>query len=378
MPYYFHLRNKIRDKKERGRVIENLQKLSKQLDSDIPDKDADQNLLVATWNIRDFGKVGTRRGFGKREPETLFYIAEVLSRFDFIAIQEINELEEFEEVMNILGSHWDYIATDVTDTSLGGNGERLTYCYDKRKMWFKNISGEIVLPPSMLISKAIVDTEEGKRLYSGKQFRRTPFLTSFQSGWFKFDICTVHLYYGEESGPALRERIEEIDRIARYFGKRADAAAKAGKALILLGDFNIVHPEHETMTALLKAGFSVPKTLRNPTNFSGDKYYDQIAIVADPDVLKHLEAVSDKPKEMNAGIVDIFKSIYRPAQWSDYVDQMKKSPNGEALSSETDLKKYYRDWLTYQWSDHKPLWARFRSNDASAYLERLKSETQVE
>ena len=349
MPYYFHLRNKIRDKKERGRVIENLQKLSKQLDSDIPDKDADQNLLVATWNIRDFGKVGTRRGFGKREPETLFYIAEVLSRFDFIAIQEINELEEFEEVMNILGSHWDYIATDVTDTSLGGNGERLTYCYDKRKM-----------------------------LYSGQQFRRTPFLTSFQSGWFKFDICTVHLYYGEESGPALRERIEEIDRIARYFGKRADAAAKAGKALILLGDFNIVHPEHETMTALLKAGFSVPKTLRNPTNFSGDKYYDQIAIVADPDVLKHLEAVSDKPKEMNAGIVDIFKSIYRPAQWSDYVDQMKKSPNGEALSSETDLKKYYPDWLTYQWSDHKPLWARFRSNDAAAYLERLKSETQVE
>ena len=103
MPYYFHLRNKIRDKKERGRVIENLQKLSKQLDSDIPDKDADQNLLVATWNIRDFGKVGTRRGFGKREPETLFYIAEVLSRFDFIAIQEINELEEFED---IIGRHF--------------------------------------------------------------------------------------------------------------------------------------------------------------------------------------------------------------------------------------------------------------------------------
>ena len=376
MPFYNRLKYRIKDKQERARVISNLQKLSKQLDAEVPDKDADQNLLLASWNIRDFGKAGSRRGFGKREPETLFYIAEVLSRFDFIAIQEINELEEFEEVMNILGDSWDYIATDVTDTSLGGNGERLTYCFDKRKMWFKNISGEIVLPPKMLISKSVVDTEEGKRLYSGKQFRRTPFITSFQSGWFKFDICTVHLYYGDESGDKLAERIEEIDRIARYFGKRASDAARDGKALILLGDFNIVHPDHETMKALLDAGFKVPKTLREPTNFSGTNYYDQIAMVAEPDVLEHLEKVSNAPKEMNAGILNIFKSIYRNGQWSDYVEQMKKSPNGRDLSTDAELKKYYRQWLTYQWSDHRPLWVRIQTNDSADYLKRLKAEAE--
>lgn len=376
MPYYNRLKFKIKDGSERARIIGNLQKLAAQLDSEIPDKDADHNLLIASWNIRDFGKAGNRRGFGKREPETLFYIAEVLSRFDFIAIQEINELDEFEQVMDILGANWDYIATDVTDTSLGGNGERLTYCFDKRKMWFKNISGEIVLPPSMLISKAVVDTEEGKRLYSGKQFRRTPFVTSFQSGWFKFDICTVHLYYGEESGEKLEERIEEIGRIATYFGKRAVDAARDGKALILLGDFNIVHPEHETMKALLKAGFKVPKTLSKPTNFKGDKYYDQIAIVAEPEILAYLEKLSGAPKEMNAGILDIFVSIYRPDQWSEYIDQMKRSPNGKKLSTDQQLKTYYRDWLTYQWSDHRPLWVRIRSNDAAAYLTNLKKEAE--
>lgn len=377
MPNYYNLKYKIRNKDERARIIGNLQKLSKQLDEEIPTKDADQNLLLASWNIRDFGKAGTRRGFGKREPETLFYIAEVLSRFDFIAIQEINELDEFEEVMNILGHNWDYIATDVTDQSLGGNGERLTYCFDKRKMWFRNISGEIVLPPSMLISKSVVDTEEGKRLYSGKQFRRTPFITSFQSGWFKFDICTVHLYYGDESGDKLQERVEEIDRVARYFGKRAAKAAKDGKALILLGDFNIVHPEHDTMKALLDAGFSVPKTLREPTNFSGTNYYDQIAIVADPDILKHLETVTDVPKEMNAGIVDIFKCLYRPSQWPEYVDQMKKSPNGNDLSTDSEIRSYYRQWLTYQWSDHKPLWVRIKSNDSEEYLKELKKAAEA-
>lgn len=376
MPYYNRLKFKIRDRAERLRVIKNLQNLAQQLDDTIPDKDADQNLLLASWNIRDFGKPGMRRGYGKRETETLFYIAEVISRFDFIAIQEINELDEFEEVMDILGENWDFIATDVTDPSLGGNGERLTYCFDKRKMWFKNISGEIVLPPSMLISKSVVDLGDDKKLYSGKQFRRTPFVTSFQSGWFKFDICTVHLYYGAESGDALKQRVEEIDRVARYFGKRAVDAARDGKALILLGDFNIVHPEHETMKALLNAGFKVPKTLSNPTNFVNNKYYDQIAIVANPEVLENIEKISDAPKAMNAGIVDIFKSVYKPAQWKDYVDQMRKSPIGGKISSDDEFKKYYRDWLTYQWSDHKPLWVRIRSNDSAAYLKTLEEQAK--
>ena len=374
MPFYHGLRYKIRSRSERARVIGNLQALSKQLDEEIPDKDADDNLLLASWNIRDFGKRGSRWGYGKREYETFYYIAEVLSRFDFIAIQEINELDEFEEVMEILGDDWDYIATDVTDPSLGGNGERLTYCFDKRKMRFKNISGEIVLPPNMLISKAVMDTDEGSRLYSGKQFRRTPFITRFQSGWFKFDICTVHLYYGEERGEKLQERVEEIDRVASYFGKRAEDAAHEGRALILLGDFNIVHPEHETMQALLDAGFTVPQTLREPTNFSGTKFYDQIAIVADPKVLEQIEAISEAPKGMNAGILNIYKSIYRPEQWREHVDQMKKTPKGKTLSSDEDFRDYYQRWLTYQWSDHRPLWVRVCTDESATYLETLKQQ----
>jgi len=371
MPLYYHLKYKISDKAERARVIRNLQALSDQLDKEIPAKDADRNLLIASWNIRDFDKPGDRYGYGQRYVETLFYIAEIISRFDFVAIQEINELDEFEKVMSILGDHWDYIATDVTDRSLGGNGERLTYCYDKRKLSFRNISGEIVLPPSMLISRAVVDTEEGKKLYGGKQFRRTPFITSFQSGWFKFDICTVHIYYGAESGDKLDQRVQEIERVAAYFGKRAEKAARDGKALILLGDFNIVHPEHKTMTALEDAGFKVPATLRDTTNFSGTHYYDQIALVAEPEVLGHLETLSDDPLQMNAGIFDIYKNLYRPSQWSDHQDQMKSSPNGKDLQTDDQFKAYFKDWLTYQLSDHKPLWVRVCTNDSEDYLKSL-------
>jgi hypothetical protein len=141
----------VRDKNERALVIGKLLNIRDRLDKYIPVKDLDENLLLATWNIRDFDKAN-RRGFGKRLPESLFYIAEVLSRFDFIAVQEINRLGEWEQVMQILGADYDWIATDVTDNSLGGNGERLTYVWDRRKVHFQSIAGEIVLPDKLLIA----------------------------------------------------------------------------------------------------------------------------------------------------------------------------------------------------------------------------------
>lgn len=118
--------------------IGNLAALRKQLSADVPPKDADDNLLLATWNVRDPGMVN-RRGFGERLPETYFYIAEVLSRFDFVAVQEVNELDEWQKILEIFGPDFDGIATDVTDPSLGGNGERLTYLYDRRKVRFREV-----------------------------------------------------------------------------------------------------------------------------------------------------------------------------------------------------------------------------------------------
>ncbi|HEV7319492.1 MAG TPA: endonuclease/exonuclease/phosphatase family protein [Ensifer sp.] len=365
---YYKLRFAFRELDRRRHVVENLKRLRAQLDADVPAKDSDRNLLLATWNIRDFGKKN-RRGFGSREPETWFYLAEILSRFDFVAVQEVNEIEEWLEIMDILGPDFDFIATDVTDTALGGNGERLLYLYDKRKVRFRNIAGEIVLPNSMLVSPVTAEVG-GERLYAGKQFRRTPFTASFQSGWFRFDICTVHIYYGEDSGPALGERIQEIERIANYFGKRAEDALKRGKALILLGDFNIVHPEHETMRKLKDAGFAIPKSLDRPSNLDLTKYYDQIAFQARSELLNFIDQPADDPLKRNSGIFEIYASIFRDGDEPDYRTAMQKSSNGRD-KSEAELKAYYPDWKTYQLSDHKPMWVRIGTNEASAYLDSL-------
>lgn len=370
MLYYAALRDRIPDKADRLRAIEGLERLRAQLDAAIPAKDAENSLLLATWNIRDFDK-GNRRGKGARLPETHFYIAEILSRFDFVAVQEINALGEWANVMRLLGRDWDYIATDVTDERLGGNGERLTYLFDRRKVLFQNIAGEIVLPMDMLISRALVEPahEKKKAVYAGKQFRRSPFLAFFQAGWFKFAICTVHIYFGEESGAKLKERIEEIETVAAYFGARADRELNDGRALILLGDFNIVHPEHKTMKALTDNGFITPKALKTPTNVLSTKYYDQIAFKTEPDVIEFIESKN------NAGVFPIFSEIMRESDedFAAYWPIASKTTSGKKATDRASQQKVYRDWRTYQMSDHNPMWCRINANSSTGYLERLKA-----
>lgn len=373
---YYRLRYDFRTKAERARVINNLQRLRDQLDDTVPPKDSEQTLLLATWNIRDFD-ASKRYGNGRRTKESLYYIAEVISRFDFVAVQEVNELGEWNIVKKILGGAWDFICTDVTDTRLGGNGERLLYAFDRRKVQFRNVAGELVLPNNMLISNETATLGDTK-MYSGKQFRRTPFLAAFQSNWFKFDICTVHIYYGASSGDKLNQRVEEINRVAKYFGKRAKEAEREGKALILLGDFNIVHPDHKTMTALTDEGFKIPKALDRPSNLDMTKYYDQIAFRAKQGVLDFIDTSSSSTSRSNAGIIEIFESLFREEDFAQYEDAVSKTNNGKAVIEGTSgnhdtLESYYRLWRTFQFSDHKPMWVRISSNSASDYLDSLTS-----
>ena len=119
--YYNCLWSKIKNPEHRKRAVNHLIQLRGQLDRSVPNKDIKDNLLLATFNIRDLGK-RNRRGWGKRLPESWFYLAEVISRFDFVAVQEVNELEEWQHIMDILGRDWDFIATDETDPKLGAMG----------------------------------------------------------------------------------------------------------------------------------------------------------------------------------------------------------------------------------------------------------------
>lgn len=251
----------------------------------VPRRTKDASLIIGTWNIRDFDNNKFRHG--PRRRESLHYIAEILSAFDVCALQEVNEdLQPLKDLIRLMGPGWDFIATDVTVGS-SGNRERMAFVYDSRKVRFRNIAGEIVLPRHALLP-------------GEQQFARTPFLVSFQAGWFKFCLCTVHIYFGEESkgSDGYQRRVKEIEYLAREMAGRAE---REKENYILLGDFNIKNPIDETMQALTKAGFQLPPE-QYPSNLLGTNYYDQIAVRTKPDELTFL----------SSGAFDWSKAVFRP------------------------------------------------------------------
>jgi hypothetical protein len=345
---------------------------------------SDGSLLLATWNIRDFDSNKFR--FGPRLPETFYYIAEIVSVFDLVAVQEVaDDLSALERVMDILGREWDYIATDVTEGP-GGNRERMAFVFNTEKVFFRKIAGEVVLPEGQLIvsrrkkkKKATGDSaaEVEAAVDSGfeevkQQFARTPFVVSFQSGWFKFNLCTVHLYYGADSGEQLKRRIAEIERLVSFFAKRQDKENKPfaadptrGQNYILLGDFNVVSPEHKTMRALKGEGFQVPaaidgKKVRTPE----DHFYDQIAVrVTDP-----------RFRVKTGGMVDMFADVFRDNA-EDRAVYAEMLPDSDSEADERfragTPEALYRKWRTWQMSDHRPLWIEIETDFADDYLKRL-------
>jgi hypothetical protein len=225
----------------------------------------------------------------------------------------------------------------------------MTFIFDKRKVWFRNIAGEIVLPKSLLINET-------------RQFARTPFAAKFQSGWFKFDLCSVHLYYGSSSGDGYARRVEEIQEIAKFMAKRAK---QEDTNVILLGDMNIVKPGDATMLALKKSGFVVPDGLSLPSNMLRNKYYDQIAFLNKKDEL----ILGPSPK--NAGTVDPYRSVFRPRDYKTYYPLGKH--NGKWPDSDPEQKKYFtKEWRTWQMSDHLPLFVELKIDFTEKYLKRVR------
>ena len=340
MPYYHPL--KQMNRAERFRAVENLLKLRNRLDMEIPQKTVSDTLLLATWNIREFSD--------NRFKESLYYIAEIINRFDLIAVQEVSaNLKGLEKLMLLLGYKWDYIVTDSTDGSAGG-GERLAFVYDKSKITFKNMAGEIVLPPDKLI--------DGKL-----QFARTPYCVAFQAGWFKFVLTTVHIFYGSTSAADKKKREKEIDTLTSILSKRAK---KEDASHILLGDFNIPNVKDSTMASLEKYGFTVPQAIKeHPSDLGTTKHYDQIAFNLKLDDKMTLFSEN----EQKAGAFNFAKTVYPKEDLEIYREYFADKIEEK---SDREIEKYYLStWRTFQMSDHLPLWVELKIDFSNPYLEKI-------
>lgn len=348
MPLYYKIDKETPAGK---RTAQKLLELRKQLAAEIPARELDRNLLLATWNIREFDSPA----YGERTDESFYYIAEIISHFDLVAVQEVRrDLEALNRLQSILGPYWKYIVTDVTE-GRQGNNERLAFLYDSRKVVFGGLAGEMVIEP----------VKKKDKTYSpAKQLARTPFICGFKSGWFNFMLSTVHIVYGE-SDANNPKRVEEIQMLAKILAKRAKDKSDWAENLILLGDFNIFSPSDATFKALTDNGFTIPEALQNlPSNAIKNKHYDQIAFMLNK---KHLGLES-------AGVFDFYKTVFREEDVDTYIPDMGeayyKTSSGKPRN-ESSSKSYYKTyWRTHQMSDHLPMWVELKTDFGAEYLKR--------
>lgn len=349
MTYYQQL---DASKTEDRRTIEGLQRLRTLIAQSVP-VSTDRELLLATWNIREFSGKGRGR-------EAYYYIAEVISAFDMVAVQEVqSDLSGLRQVMRLLGGNWEFLVTDVTEGTTGGS-ERIAILYDVRKVAFSGFAGELVMPPGT------------------DQAARTPFLAGFTAGWAVFSLAVVHIIFGSGRG-ADQVRAAEIDRIGRALQNRAERTARKRRAaerdgttfsdpwaenVIWLGDFNIYKAGTPPWEAMEKLRFTVPDSMT--TNLDRSASFDQIAILHRPDRFG---------KVIASGVVDWPAAVFRLEDEAVHAPEMGQTYAKKATAKARTT--YYRTWRTFQLSDHLPRWTSLTIDYSDEYLQRRLDEADA-
>ncbi len=342
MAMYKDLRSYQKNNPDKADFIANkLLLLRESLGAQILNGRRPKSLIVGSWNIREFD---SGKG-GERLDETYHYLAEIVDCFDICAVQEVrDDLRPLERLVRLLGPKWDYFVTDVTAGSKG-NRERMAFIYNRNKMFFRNLIGEIVLP-----EKALVD---------GLQFARTPFFAAFQAHWFKFVLCTAHAFFGAERGEKYERRVKELDILTGEIAKRAK---KEDEVYIILGDMNVVDRDDATFKALDKHGVSIPDF--GATNLGGDKFYDQLVFTS-----QH-----DKTRLLRFGTLDWRDVLFLPEEAGHYEPLGNVHPTDRRKNRYKNWARSYKTWSTHQMSDHLPIWVELEIDYSDEYLEQFLLE----
>ena len=282
----------------------------------LPPSRLDESILVAAWNIREFGKTA-------RHPLALHLIAEIIGQFDLIAVVELNEnLADLGRVLQYLGPYWSVVYSDLTE-DYGGNWERLAFVYDQRAVQFCGLAGSGI-PPRKKV---------GEEFVSAESFWRAPFSVAFRSGNFDFVAMSAHVRWGKSK----KARLAELSRFANWVKSKLAREKRVDSDLLVFGDFNT---EDDAMLAALQStGLRLPAALQDiKSNLDRTQHYDHILHL--PNYTKAFTGVG--------GVLDVFGVA--DAAWFDGVPASR---------------------FSFQLSDHFPIWATVRTDNDAEQLDQL-------
>lgn len=277
----------------------------------VPPRMVDENLLLATWNIRHFSN--------RKQHRALQYIADICERFDIIALQEVKtDLRGLSRLQRLLPGKYRALVSDPT-----GNYERFAFLYDERTVSSTGLVCEIGfrVPGSS---------------HTGYQLHRMPYCASFRAGRFDFVVATVHIYFGG-TRKGRQQREEEIARLVKHIDARSkvERTKVFDRDFFVVGDFNIETAGDAFFQALRSKGFQMPPQMDSlKTNFSREATYDKIAWV-------------DRPGFAFSGRSNV-------VPFGEVLFQERTPPGGEK-----------------EVSDHLPLWAEFSIRTLSQELDQI-------
>jgi endonuclease/exonuclease/phosphatase family metal-dependent hydrolase len=338
------------------RTIKSLLRLKTGLDEKIPSRKTETNLLVASWNIKEFGHTT------QRLPEAYYYIAEIIARFDLIAIQEVKStLKDLEIVMRILGSDWDYLVNDITD-GVDGNSEQSAYIYNTERVRLSGLAGEISLWDELTKNSPV------------KQLKRAPYVTGFRAGWKRFAMVSLHLHPGQETDD-LAHRGEEIRLLLEAL------AAKKGEFwtenLVLCGDFNLYKTKDDpAVLEITDSGFSeVDGLVGKDTNASQTQAYDRLFFKESP----YFKVMTDDQGQGVGDVFNPFEFVFLPNEHVSYKQAMldvyggEKDLENDAVALEDYFMTY---WRRNQISDHYPIWFELAIDSSVSFLASRKKKLE--
>ena len=335
---------------ERLRAIGGLLRLKPALQAQLPQRRSEANLLVASWNLKEFGHTT------QRLPEAYFYIAEIMAAFDLIAVQEIKSgLKDLDIVMRLLGANWRYLINDITEGA-AGNSERSGYIYNTRRLRPSGLAGEVGL-----WDEITRDSPLGL-----KQLKHAPYMTGFIAGWKRFAMVNLHLHPGKGADDvALRG--EEMRLLLRALEEKRKGLWSDN--LVLVGDMNLYGAHDDATVARIKAaGYRENGGLvGRDTNASLSEAYDRMFFrTGDYFRMAQTAAGGD-----SGAVFNPFDHVYREADVALYRDEMLADYTGarDLAGDDAALLGYYKHpWRKNQISDHFPIVAELLIDDSAAFL----------
>jgi endonuclease/exonuclease/phosphatase family metal-dependent hydrolase len=288
-------------------------------DRAIPDRAAGR-LLLATWNVANLG-------VQDRTDDDYALIAEIVSWFDLVAIQEVNDnLRGITAIRDHLPDVYRLLFSDAS-----GNLERQAFLFDSTRVAQLEEIGRLSIPPSQLDEIVMPGTSTP---FPG--FDRGPYLAAFEVEQLRLQLVNVHLFFGSAADADIDRRKLEAYAVGWWADRRHRDKHTYVPNVVPLGDFNLPKaapgdPIHDALTA--KGLVLPPHSSQVGSAIATDNQYDQMAFFTGP-VSEHFTG--------NMNVYDFDGALF--------ADLWAKVPRKDFLA-----------YARFHMSDHRPLWAEFRT-----------------